>query len=83
MGWYGHGMGWAVLLFMGLACAALIGLVIWLIVRSLPAINSPLRPGGAESAGDILDKRFARGDIDETTYTTQRPALSAAPGSRR
>jgi uncharacterized membrane protein len=83
MGWYGHGLGWAVFLFMGLACAALIGLVIWLIVRSLPAINSPLRSGGTESAGDILDKRFARGDIDETTYTAQRPALSAAPGSRR
>lgn len=83
MGSYMHGMGWTALLFTGVACAALIGLAIWLIVRSLPAITSSLRSGVAGSAEDILDKRFARGDIDETTYTAQRAKLSAAPGSPR
>lgn len=82
MGWYG-GMGWLSWLFMGGFWLALLALVVWLVVRLLPSGDRPAAPGGVESPEDILDRRFAGGEIDEQTYTAQRAALATHRGSRR
>lgn len=82
MGWYGQGMGLSGWLFMTLLLVGLLGLIGWLATRSLPASN-PGPATGSETAADILDKRFARGEIDEQAYTAQRTALEAARAGRR
>ena len=40
------------------------------------------RTGGAQFPEDILDQQFARGEIDEHTYTTQREVLTRNLGVR-
>jgi putative membrane protein len=82
MGWSGGGMGLMGWLFMGTFWVALLALIVWLVVRLLPAANRPTG-GGVESPEDILDRRFARGEIDEQTYAAQRAALRAHRGSGR
>jgi len=83
MGWYGGGMGYGAWMFMGLFWLVLLGVIIWAVVRLLPA-----RDGGSggtrglESPEEILDRRFARGELDPETYQAQRAALTAARGSR-
>ena len=79
MHWYGGGMGPLGWLVMGAFWAALLALIIWLVVRLLPGggretTAAPRR----ESPEEILDRRFALGEIDESTYTAQRTALAAA-----
>ena len=87
MGWYGSGMGFGAWLFMGGFWLLLIGLVVWLVVRLLPGDDRTNQQGNAvgavESPEDILDRRFARGEIDEQTYAKQREALAAHRGLRR
>jgi putative membrane protein len=81
MGWYGGGMGYAGWMFMGLFWLVLLGLIIWAVVRLLP----DRREGGhrdAESPEEILDRRFARGEIDAETYQAHRGALTAMRGDR-
>jgi len=78
---YGSGAGVAVWMFMGLFWLVLIGVVVWAVVRLLPAA-----PGAARRDDDtpeeILDRRFARGEIDLETYQVQRAALAKARGGR-
>jgi putative membrane protein len=85
MGWYGSGMGGAgpfMWMFMGVFWIALIGLIIWLVVKLLPGSGANQRTtslGGAgpvESPEQVLDRLFAMGEIDETTYRTRRTALT-------
>lgn len=86
MGWYG-GMGLGAWLFMGGFWLVLLALIVWLVVRLLPSSNrsgSGQPPGGqGDSPEEILDRRFARGEIDEQTYTAQRAALANTRGQRR
>jgi putative membrane protein len=82
MGWYGNGMGLGAWLFMGTFWVALLVLIVWLVVRLLPAGNRPAG-GSVDSPEDILDRRFARGEIDEETYAAQRRALAAHRGPTR
>lgn len=85
MGWYGSGMGgwWPFMwMFMGLFWIALIGLIVWLVVRLLPGSGANNRStptvgsGPMESPEQTLDRLFAMGEIDETTYRTRRTALT-------
>jgi putative membrane protein len=85
MGWYGSGMGGAgpfMWMFMGLFWIALIGLIIWLVVKLLPGSGANQRTtptygaGPVESPEQVLDRLFAMGEIDETTYRTRRTALT-------
>ena len=83
MGWYGGGMGWAAWLGMGLFWLLLIGVIIFLVVRLLPSDGSQGVGGGKrETPEEILDRRFARGEIDIDTYRAQRAALEQARGAR-
>jgi putative membrane protein len=71
------GVGWV---FMGLFWLALVALIVWLVVRLVPSRDRPAaRPDSPE---EILDRRFARGEIDEETYRSQRAALVDARGPR-
>jgi putative membrane protein len=78
----GYGMAWGAWLGMGLFWLLLLVLLVLLVVRLLPQ-NDRARTGGALSPEDILDQRFARGEIDEQTYTAQREVLARNRGARR
>lgn len=83
MGWYGGGMGWVGWLGMAVFWIAIIALIIWLVVKLLPASSSSASPPPlGESPLDILDRRFARGEIDLETYQIQRAALIEARGGK-
>jgi putative membrane protein len=74
MGFYGPGMGTGVWLLMGAFWIAVVALVIWLLARI------PGRTGRGDSPPeaplDILDRRFARGEIDRETYLADRATLT-------
>ncbi len=78
---FGYSWGWPMMLWMGLGWIfwlAVIGLVVWLIVRALD------RRGTADgnqapselSAQETLRQRYARGEIDAATYEQMRERLS-------
>jgi putative membrane protein len=60
----------------------LIALILWAVSRLLP--GRPVRTGpaqpGQETPEEILDRRFARGEVDLETYQLQRAALASARG---
>ncbi|WP_217633938.1 SHOCT domain-containing protein [Raineyella antarctica] len=92
MGWGGNGwggmgwgMGWGAMIGMVVFWIVLIALIAWAVSRLLPARRveggSPQPP--QETPEEILDRRFARGEIDLETYQTQREVLAAARKERR
>jgi putative membrane protein len=81
MGWYDHGMGWGAWLGMGAFWLVLLALIVFLIVRLLP--GNDRSTGGPGSPEEILDRRFARGEIDAQTYAAQRATLVEHRGNRR
>jgi putative membrane protein len=79
---YWDGGGWAWMSFMPLVWIALIGLVVWAVVRLTH------HPAGRDTGQDrwqphretpeeILDRRFASGEIDADTYTEAHERLAA------
>jgi len=78
MGGYGNGMGSLGWLGMGVFWLVLIGLVVWLVVRSLPGSGDGTTRKTGESALDILDRRLASGQIDTPAWQAQRSALLGA-----
>ncbi|WP_431676623.1 SHOCT domain-containing protein [Kitasatospora sp. KL5] len=87
---YWDGGGWAWMMFMPLLWIALIGLIVWAAVRLAH------RPGGGQSEGDrpgpgprhetpreILDRRYASGEIDSDTYREAREHLADQPPRQR
>lgn len=79
MGWYHDGVGWAGWVVMVFGMVAFWGLVVW-------AVIAIFRSTQTSSAGDvarrepldILDERFARGEIDESEYRARADVLRAA-----
>jgi putative membrane protein len=77
-------MGFVGWLFMGLFWLVLLGVIIYAVVRLLPARHDgPARSSAAETPEEILDRRFARGEIDVETYQLQREALARTRGERQ
>lgn len=79
-GYFGPGLWFA----FGLFWLILLGLVIWVVLQLLPGRGQ--RGGaarGADSPEDILDRRFAMGEIDIPTYEAQRAALTSARAAGR
>ncbi|MGW7529225.1 SHOCT domain-containing protein [Streptomyces sp. NPDC054783] len=80
--------GWAWMAFMPLLWIVLIALAVWAGIRLTqhPATRdgSPHRaPEPRETPEEILDRRFATGEIDADTYTEARQRLAAhKPGPR-
>lgn len=87
MYWDGGGWAWW-MAFMPLLWIALIALMVWAVVR-LTHRTAP-RDGGThggppprETPEEILDRRFASGEIDAETYAEARKRLAAhRPGPR-
>lgn len=79
---YGWGMGAGGWIAMTVFWVALIVLVVWLITRAFP--DGQNRTGGRAGAGphetpeQILDRRYAAGEIDLETYRTMRATLASA-----
>ncbi len=69
----GWGMGWIwiwpVLVLVGLVVLGYVGMRLAQGGRSAP-------PGNSSTARQILDERYARGEIDEDEYQHRRSALS-------
>ena len=86
MGWYGEGGGWGGWLLMMLFMVAFWGLVIFALVALFRGTG---RSGGGEASAlarpdplQILDERFARGEVDAEEYGARRAALRDAHRGR-
>lgn len=97
---YWDGGGWAWMAFMPLVWIVLIGVIVWAVIRLAqhgghgpeqhrwgPPRETPekYRWGPPrETPEEILDRRFASGEIDADTYTEARERLAAhRPPPRR
>jgi putative membrane protein len=82
MMWGWDDAGWAGWLFMSLMMlifwGGLAAVVVWLIRQPRPSAGDP-KP----SATQILEERFARGEIDEEEFEKRRNTLLQASGKRR
>ena len=76
---YGWGMGAGGWVAMSVFWVALVVLVVWLIVRALPDGREGDRDRltGAETAEQVLDRRYAAGEIDADTYRAMRVNLAS------
>ena len=76
---YGDGMGWAgwllTILFVLLLLAAIAALVLFIVRSSRGAGSLGTRRTTAGAAHQVLDERFARGEIDEEEYLRRRAVL--------
>lgn len=81
MMWNVWGMGIAGWLGMGLFWLLLIGIVVWGLTRMLPAGQatraSEQRAEQRETPQEVLDRRFAAGEIDSAEYRERRADLGA------
>ncbi len=78
MGGY-YGFGWVWMMLIPLVWIILLGLVIWAVIRLTqgPTRGSPSREAERrETPLDILDRRFASGEIDAAAYSEARAKLS-------
>ncbi|MEU2110889.1 hypothetical protein [Streptomyces sp. NPDC019507] len=79
--------GWAWMTFMPLLWIALIGLVVWAVIRLTQQSSgrrdaADPRKTSRETPEEILDRRFASGEIDPDAYAEARKRLAAhRPGS--
>lgn len=72
--------GWGWMMLMPLVWIALIGVIAWGIVMILRRPGErPVEPPRRESAREILDRRFASGEIDADAYTLAREHLAGYP----
>ncbi len=79
MMWWNSGSGWGTWFGMGLLMVVIWGLVVTAVVLAVRAVRSRrdlglLRPGAAD-AGEVLDQRFARGELSEEEYRHRRDLL--------
>ncbi|MEU6551478.1 SHOCT domain-containing protein [Streptomyces sp. NPDC046915] len=79
---YWDGGGWTWMAFMPLLWIVLIGVVVWAVVRltqHATGRDSGLDHGRPprETPEEILDRRFASGEIDADAYTQARERLAA------
>jgi putative membrane protein len=87
MGGYGNGVGMGAggWIAMTVFLIALLVLVVWGVTRLLPAGGRGPDAGAprAETPEEILDRRFALGEIDEEAYQRQRTQITSARTARR
>lgn len=69
--------GWVVgMMLMSFLFVALIVVGVVVLVRSSSHDGQPPRAPGSDRALEILDERFARGEIDQAEYEERRRALT-------
>lgn len=80
MGWYDDGVGWGGWVVMMLSMVAFWGLVVFAVLALFR--TGPAGRSGRRDPMEILDERFARGEIDADDYHARQDALREAnPGS--
>ena len=75
MGWYHDGMGWGGWLFMTVAMVAFWALVVFAVIAIFRGTQPSDATSGRRDPMQILDERFARGEIDEDEYHTRSSVL--------
>jgi len=70
-GWWGFGMMFMSLLFLGIIVVGVL-----LVVRSFSHGGPTPHRSDGDRALDILDERFARGEIDQQEYEERRRTLT-------
>lgn len=77
---HGYGMDWGsywwMMLLMAIFWIAVIGGIVWLIVYLARRPGTGLGMTGMESALDILNKRYARGEISKEDYERMKREIS-------
>lgn len=71
-------IGWVI---MSLFWLGVLGVAIWALVRWLgpkPLSGAQKPPQGGPSALDLLNARYARGEVDTETYRSMRAELEAS-----
>jgi putative membrane protein len=76
---FGMGGGW---IFMILFWVLLVGLIIWAVSELLPGARSD-RQRRSPTAIDLLDRRFALGEMDVEQYRQAREERVAHAGAKR
>ncbi len=80
---YGWGMGLLGWIFMGLFWLLVIGLVVWAVMALLPGARGGGVVGRRETPEEILDRRFALGELDGEQYRKAREELATGRAGRR
>lgn len=81
---YGFGWGWVMMGFGMILWIALLGVLVWALLRWLDRRANGARPQGpatpahGPSALEILQQRFARGEIDAATFEQMRERLEGS-----
>jgi putative membrane protein len=83
---WGYGFGWSWLLMsLGMVLwIALLVVLVWAVIRWLDRRTAPAAPlytsasPGGPSALEILNQRYARGEVDTATYEQMRERLEAS-----
>jgi len=81
MMWWNNGFGWGGWLVMTLSMVAFWGLVVFGVValfRGQGGVSAPPNVSANRDAGQILDDRLARGEIDAQEYRARQDALRSA-----
>lgn len=78
---YGGWGGWSWMMLMPLLWIALIGVIVWAVVSLAQSGRRSSGPpdygrSGRETPQEILDRRFASGEIDASTYVEARDQLA-------
>ena len=75
-----NGWGWAMMIAWSLVWVSFLGVIAWIAVQwgRGASRNGPSEPR-EKSARDLLDERFARGEIDMDEYQRRRQAIDQPP----
>lgn len=78
---YGNQWGWSMLMLMPVIWLVLVGLIVWAVVHLTRTSGHDHdavahATGHREGPQEILDRRFASGEIDAETYTQLREHLA-------
>jgi putative membrane protein len=73
---YGWGVGWGWMMLMPLLWIALLAVIVWAVVRLVQRPADRAVQPRRETPQEILDRRYACGEIDADTYTQARARLA-------
>ncbi len=84
---WGWGYPWmgTMMLWMGIFSViwlVVLGLAVWALVRWVSGRAPTSGPAAGPSAIDILEQRYARGEIDSATFEEMRARLGASRGGQ-